>query len=254
MNARKDATAWVRVEDTSRSGTSGLSSEADLVRSRYAKRSGDAHRYSLLNTAALLAVQERQRALAALFVRLGWRDLATVHVLEVGCGTGANLLEFLRFGFAPENLQGIELLEESVDRARTVLPASVRITLGDAATVACVRPGSQDIVFQSTVFSSLLDDAFQQRLADLMWSWVRPGGGILWYDFVVNNPRNSDVRGVPVARLRRLFPSGRLQFRRVTLAPPLARLVTRVHPSLYSVLKVCPWLRTHVLAWISKPA
>jgi hypothetical protein len=107
-------------------------------------------------------------------------------------------------------------------------------------------------VYQSTVFSSLLDDAFQHQLADTMWRWVRPGGGVLWYDFTVDNPRNPDVRGVPVKRIRQLFPDGRIQVRRLTLAPPLARAVTRVHPALYSLFNACRYLRTHVLAWIEK--
>ena len=109
-------------------------------------------------------------------------------------------------------------------------------------------------MYQSTVFTSLLNDAFQQRLADRIWAWVRPGGGVLWYDFTVNNPRNPDVRGVPVARVRELFPAGRLHVRRLTLAPPIARTVTRLHPSLYPVFNMCPWLRTHVLAWVEKPS
>jgi hypothetical protein len=107
-------------------------------------------------------------------------------------------------------------------------------------------------VYQATVFSSLLDDEFQQRLASTMWRWVRPGGGVLWYDFTVNNPRNPDVRGVPLRRVRSLFPSGSLRVRRLTLAPPLARAVTRLHPSLYSAFNACPWLRTHALVWIQK--
>jgi SAM-dependent methyltransferase len=229
--------------------------ETDAVRARYARRQGDDQRYSLLNPDFLFAIQERQRALAELFVSVGWLDLAGVRLLEVGCGTGSNLLEFLRFGFRPEHLQGIELLTACVERARRELPGSVRITLGDAAGAAAsaVPEASQDIVYQSTVFSSLLDDGFQQRLADTMWRLVRPGGGILWYDFTVNNPRNPDVRGVPVARIRQLFPRGRMRVRRLTLAPPLARTVTRFHPKLYGVLNACPWLRTHVLAWIEKP-
>jgi hypothetical protein len=108
-------------------------------------------------------------------------------------------------------------------------------------------------VFVSTVFSSLLDAAFQQRLADAMWRWLRPGGAVLWYDFTVDNPRNPDVRGVPLARIRRLFPQGALQARRVTLAPPIARRVVRLHPALYTVFNTVPALRTHVLAWIAKP-
>jgi SAM-dependent methyltransferase len=229
--------------------------ETIAVRDRYARRDGDAHRYSLLNPEALLRAQERQRAIADLLVSVGFRDLSAVRLLEIGCGTGANLLEFLRFGFAPEHLQGIELLTSHVERARRVLPVGVRILHGNAADIdpATIAPESQDIVYQATVFSSLLDAGFEQRLADVMWSCVRPGGGVLWYDFTVNNPRNPDVRGVPVSRIRQLFPGGRFRVRRVTLAPPLARLVVRLHPKLYSPINSCPWLRTHVLAWIGKP-
>jgi hypothetical protein len=227
--------------------------EPSLVRERYARRTSQSH-YSLLNRSALLMVQERQRAVADVFVQLGWGDLENVRLLEVGCGWGGNLLEFLRLGFKPEHLQGIELLSDRAEAARRVLPQTVRITIGDAAAIESpVSPASQDVVYQSTVFTSLLNDAFQQRLADRMWAWVRPGGGVLWYDFTVDNPRNPDVRGVTVARIRELFPAGRLRVRRLTLAPPIARPATRVHPLLYSMLNTCPWLRTHVLAWIEKP-
>lgn len=229
--------------------------EAAAVKMRYARRPDDDRRYNPLIPAVLLSAQERQRAIANLFVNLGWLELGERRLLEVGCGTGSNLLEFLRFGFKPEHLQGIELLTASVERARRDLPAAVGITLGDAASPAAsgVPDASQDIVYQSTVFSSLLDDEFQQRLADRMWNWVRPGGGILWYDFTVNNPRNPDVRGVPVPRVRQLFPQGTMRVRRLTLAPPLARAAVGVHPSLYTALNLCPWLRTHVLVWVQKP-
>jgi SAM-dependent methyltransferase len=243
-------------EETSSALVPQEAAEAAAVKERYARRHDDDRRYSLLTPAALLATQERQRALADLFVSIGWLDLAALRLLEVGCGTGGNLLELLRFGFTPEHLQGIELLPSSAERARAVLPASLCIVCDDATgMVADAIPASSlDIVYQSTVFSSLLDDAFQQRLADTMWRWVRPGGGVLWYDFTVNNPRNRDVRGVSVPRIRKLFPEGRLRVRRLTLAPPIARAVTPLHPTLYSVFNALAYLRTHVLVWIEKPA
>ena len=226
--------------------------EADRVRQRYARRTPQDPRYSLLDPAALLAWQERQRAMLRSLAVTGHHDLASLRLLEVGSGDGANLLELLRLGFAPAHLRGIELLAERHAAARERLPASVRLTLGDA-TAEPLPPASQDIVLQATVFSSLLDDAFQQRLADAMWAAVKPGGGVLWYDFTVDNPRNRDVRGVPLQRVRQLFPGGTMQARRVTLAPPIARAVTRLHPSLYTVFNALPLLRTHVLAWIAKP-
>ena len=87
-----------------------------------------------------------------------------------------------------------------------------------------------------------------------MWRWVAPGGGVLWYDFVVDNPRNPDVRGVPLARVRQLFPQARVVSRKVTLAPPIARLLCRLHPGLYPLANALPLLRTHVLVWLEKPA
>ena len=227
----------------------------DAITRSYARRAADpglAERYSALKPDVWQSMQERQRALLRLFVRLGWTDLAQRHVLEVGCGAGANLLELLRLGFAPEHLSGAELLPERAAQARRVLPAQLRLHAGDALAMPVV-PESQDAVFVSTVFSSVLDAAMQQRLADAMWAWVKPGGGVLWYDFTFNNPRNADVRGVPLARVRALFPHARVQSERVTLAPPIARAVTRVHPGLYRLFNALPLLRTHRLAWLGKP-
>ena len=44
-----------------------------------------------------------------------------------------------------------------------------------------------------------------------------------------------------------------MRHERVTLAPPLARALCRVHPALYGFFNLLPPLRTHVLAWIEKP-
>ena len=160
------------------SAAAPASDEIGKVSARYARRAADDFRYSLLNRTALEVVQERQRGIADLFGRLGWRDLTQIRLLEVGCGSGANLLEFLRLGFAPENLQGVELLAERAEAARRMLPAAVRIELADAASTEGLSGlSSQDVVYQATVFSSLLDNAFQQRLAERMWAWTKPGGG-----------------------------------------------------------------------------
>lgn len=226
--------------------------ESRAVAERYARR-GAPDRYSLLQPDVWQTVQERQRAMLKLFARLGWHDLPRRRAIEVGCGAGGNLLELLRLGFLPEHLAGIELLPERFALARRVLPAVVPLWQGDASTLD-IEPSSRDLVLQSTVFSSLLDDGFQQRLAERMWTWVAPGGGVLWYDFTVDNPRNRDVRGVPLKRIRALFPRATLWHQRITLAPPLARLLCRVHPALYPIFNTLPPLRTHVLAWLQKPA
>jgi SAM-dependent methyltransferase len=172
-------------------------------------------------------------------------------VLEIGCGGGRNLLELILLGFKPANLVGIELLADRVRQARASLPDLVRILEGDACSMG-FADGSFDVVLQSTVFTSILDDSFQQRLANEMWRCVAPGGAVLWYDFTFNNPSNPDVRGVPVRRVAQLFPEGNMRVRRVTLAPPLSRRVCRRFPLGYQSLNLIPWLRSHVLCWIGK--
>ncbi|HSV68834.1 MAG TPA: class I SAM-dependent methyltransferase [Methylibium sp.] len=226
--------------------------EAAAVARRYARRdaAADARRYSLFDAAALQAQQERLRTVVALWRAHGWETLGGRDLLEVGCGAGGNLLDLLRLGAEPARLTGLELLPERAAAARAVLPAAARVVEGDALAAA-IAPGSQDAVLAFTVFSSLLDDAMQQRLAAAMWRWVRPGGGVLCYDFAVDNPRNADVRGVPLARLKALFPAARCRVRRVTLAPPLARTLGALHPRLPAWLNAPP-LRTHRLGWLSK--
>ncbi|MFC1628594.1 class I SAM-dependent methyltransferase [Gemmatimonadota bacterium] len=232
-------------------------SEPDLVRARYARREDQcAHlKYDALLPHSLCFRQEKERAFVRLLRRLE-RDpgaVESLRVVEIGCGSGANLLDFLRLGFRPENLLGIELLEERAREARRILPEKTAVITGDAAELV-LEDESFDICFQSTVFTSLLDQGFQEKLASRMWQLVKPGGGVLWYDFIYNNPGNPDVRGVPVGRVRQLFPHGRLTFRRITLAPPLARRVAKIHPGLYTCVNRVPFLRTHVLAWIGKTA
>lgn len=228
--------------------------EIDEVVRRYERRApaGKDARYSALRPEVWMGMQERQRALIALLSRYAPRSLDELRVIEVGCGAGGNLLELITLGFNPENLMGNELLPARVALARRNLPAACGIAAGNALDLQ-VPEDSFDIVYQSTVFTSLLDSAVRQALAARMWRWVRPGGGVLWYDFIYDNPANPDVRGVPLTEVRQLFPNGSPDIRRVTLAPPISRRACRLHPFLYHVLNVVPALRTHVLCWIAKP-
>ena len=102
------------------------------------------------------------------------------------------------------------------------------------------------------MFSSLLDEGFRDRLAQAMWRWVRPGGAVIVYDFTFDNPSNPEVRKIPLTTVRRLFPEGRISAQRITLAPPLARIVCRLDPRLYHAFNAIPLLRTHLFAWIAK--
>lgn len=227
--------------------------EPRAVTERYARRDAaqDAQRYSLYASASVLqAHQERLCAMRQLWRNHGWESLADLHITEAGCGTGGNLQDLVRLGADPTRLQGLELLPVRAAAARRQLPAAVAVLEGDALQ-ARIAPGSQQAVLAFTLFSSILDAGFRTTLARQMWQWVAPGGGVLVYDFVVDNPRNPDVEGVPLAEVRRLFPSARITSRKLTLAPPLARRLPAA--LLAPAAIVLPFARTHRLTWAVKP-
>lgn len=220
----------------------------------YADRAADAAvgaRYDPLLPVNQRVQHERDRALSGMLRRHLLVPPAQARVLEVGCGSGSNLLDLIRLGFDPANLMGNDLIDSRVEQARHRLPQAVPILAGNALDLDLDREGF-DLLYQSTVFTSILDAQVRRDLAQRMWHWTKPGGGVLWYDFVYNNPRNPNVRGVPLREVRELFPHARIHTARVTLAPPLAR---RLPATLYApVNSLCPFLRTHLLCWIGKPA
>lgn len=229
-----------------------MSKEIDKIIDNYKRRFDiPENRYSRLNPAVNLSAQERQRVLIDLLSQIGLKTLADVAVLEVGCGSGSNLLELIEFGATPAMLVGNELLVERLAVARARLPSSVQLLAGDASQLD-LPAATFDIVYQSTVFSSILDDNLQLSLAKKMWSLVKPGGGILWYDFIFNNPNNPDVRGVSVGRIKELFPFAKFKVRRVTLAPPISRRLVPLSTHLYGIFNSFPFLRTHVLCYLEK--
>lgn len=206
--------------------------------------------YDPLRPANVRIAAERQRVLVDLLRDwLGSSPLSQKDILEIGCGTGGNLLNFLSLGASPERLVGNDLLNSRLAQARVRLPSSIRLQCGDASALD-LPEASFDLVLQSVCFSSILDDELLTGLAAHAWALLRPGGAFLSYDFTVNNPRNANVRGISVAKLGSLFPEGHFTVRRVTLAPPIAR---RIWSGCYPLLNTLPFLRTHAWCLIRKP-
>jgi ubiquinone/menaquinone biosynthesis C-methylase UbiE len=227
--------------------------EIKNIKKRYERRKNiSPDYYSYLNPAIYMGEQEKERALIKWIKYAELLPLENKKLIEIGAGTGKNISEFIKLGFFPENLTANELLSERISILREKFPENVTILEGNALELNLEKE-SFDIVFQSMVFSSILNKEFKRELAERMWSWVKPGGGVLWYDFTFDNPGNKDVGGIPFKNVKILFPSGIIKKWRVTLAPPLSRIVTKAGPKAYSLFNFFPFLRTHILCWVRKP-
>jgi phospholipid N-methyltransferase len=218
-----------------------MSDLEEKIKEQYNKR---AHLNPLYNSYySMRTMHERGEKLREMLEQHNCRDKS---LLEIGAGHGGNIPMLLTSGFRKENIHLNELLAERIKAIRENFQ-EYRLFEGDFLTIDFEQ--KYDYVFQSTVFSSILDEQTRVAIANKMWDLLKPGGYVLWYDFVYNNPRNNQVRKVTANEVLRLFPNASdTEIHKITLAPPIGRRVGK----LYSLFNF-PFLRTHILALIQKP-
>jgi ubiquinone/menaquinone biosynthesis C-methylase UbiE len=228
--------------------------EAARIQREYARREAEipAGFYDLARPANYFAHCQLARRIAALLDHAGLLPLEGRKIADVGCGTGNWLLEFIQWGARPEDLFGIDLNPSRIEQARVKIPGA-RFEASDASQLS-PEAGSFDLVCQFTAFSSVLDDSMRRSMASEMIRILKPGGAIISYDLRVGNPHNSAVAPISKEAAQRLFPDCRIDVERVTLAPPLARIVAAHSWLLASFLERIPFLRSHNLMLIRKTA
>lgn len=235
--------------------------EVDRIRAEYADRErrlpGDPYAIGLPHN--LFWRQQKSRLLIKLLSEEGVPRLAGHAVLDVGCGDGHQLLEFLSWGANRSDLAGIDLLETRVARAqaqlgsREVGGSAPDLRVGDASHLPWPA-ATFDIVHQGTVFTSILDEEMRRGVAREMLRVLKPNGIVVWYDFLYNNPKNPQVRGVGEREIRTLFPGCRVRLQKLTLAPPIARRTVRLSWIGSLLLEKLGILNTHYLGIIRKVA
>jgi ubiquinone/menaquinone biosynthesis C-methylase UbiE len=236
--------------------------EVQRISEEYRRRARDipAGAYSLTEPVNLFFTQQRARHALALLRRLRVFPLRDKHILEIGCGGGGWLPDLESWGARRGNLAGIDLDDARVATARrrlsglrdaqgNLLAPGADIRLGDASDLPW-PDASFDLVLQSTVFTSILDEGMKRAVAGEMLRVLKPRGIILWYDFFYNNPRNPHVRGVGKREIQSLFPNCLVSLRRITLAPPIAKRIVSFTWLGALVLEKLYLLNTHYLGSI----
>ncbi|ASW56890.1 class I SAM-dependent methyltransferase [Plantactinospora sp. KBS50] len=212
--------------------------------------------YSDLDPCYLQRVQGVERMfLRALDVAgLGAR-LERLRVLDFGCGNARWLGRWLAWGADPTRLSGADVREPAIRRGQQYFPeADLRTYDGQRLPWAS---GSFDVVYQFLAMSSMVDREYRVAAAREMLRVLRPGGLLVWYDMAVGNPRNPNVRGLPLREVRDYFqPLRPVLARRLSLAPPLSRMLTaRSWAAARFVETTLPFSRTHLFAaFVTEPA
>lgn len=226
--------------------------EIKRIKQAYAKRDNLKYRdiYSYYNTSALFIYQEREKAILKALSQNGFQNLSQKRVLDIGCGYGGMLREFIKYGAVPENCCGIDILPERIEQASR-LSLGMELRCENAANISYDND-SFDIVLCFTVFSSIIDQEMKQSIAKEIVRVQSPKGLVLWYDYHMNNPKNPDVKGVTKKEIHELFPDCEIKLKRIIPAPPLLRLIAPYSLILCYLLQKIIILNTHYLGTIRK--
>src|SRR5438093_4734827 len=101
-------------------------------------------------------------------------DVTTARVLDLGAGGGSDCDRFRRLGFNPDRIIAVDLLGEFAQGARTSY-AWLSSVQADASRLP-FRGGSFDLVYQSTMVSSVLDAAWRKQILEEVRRVLAPKG------------------------------------------------------------------------------
>jgi SAM-dependent methyltransferase len=170
-----------------------------------------------------------------LAVRAMTHDPATARVLDVGCGTGGDLFAFIRLGYRPGNITGVDILPERIAQA-TDIHAHAHFIEGDASRLG-MPDGIFDLVFESTMFATLPDNALRAAIAQEMIRVCNPGGYLFLIDWRTPKPGDRHYKALSRRELCTLFGVGHrtqlVGMFRGALVPPIGRFLSTHVPSCY---------------------
>jgi len=172
-------------------------------------------------------------------------DPAVAKILDIGCGNGSSLLPYLRIGFTPHNLHGVDIRAEQVRCAQSKFP-SLQLQHADASRLP-FPDGAFDIVQESMIFLQMTDDDLSQRIAREMLRVAKRGGHIVLTDWRYSKAGTSEFKALNRNRIARLFHEGSEtavdEVYPGALIPPLGRFLSKNFSSLYFVVRrVFPFL------------
>jgi len=166
-------------------------------------------------------------------------------VLDVGCGSGANVFQFLRLNYQIENITGVDVNDERLAIAQRIYP-NAHFILGDASKMQ-FEDNTFDLVYESGMFATLPDDTLCKSIADEMIRVCKVGGYILLIDWRIPKPNNPNYNALTKKKLVKFFNVGHqtklITMEKGALIPPIGRFLSKNIPSIYFlVCRIFPFL------------
>lgn len=161
--------------------------------------------------------------------RIGFRAGQTV--VDIGGGSGGSLVPFMELGCPADTLTSVDSYAPNAEAGRRRFPG-VTFHNCDGGSTPLPR-ASADVVFASTVFCPILDDAIACRIGQEMRRIVKPSGHILVRDWSIGDPRKRNFRAMTGARVEAVFGVRPFFAERGALPPPIGRTLSKWAPWAY---------------------
>jgi len=195
-------------------------------------------------------LNSKEKQLAKLLYKFYSKDVSNLKALDMGFGNGIDLLTLIKYGFNVKNLYGTEILEERFKKVCEIIP-NANLKLIDGFYLP-FEDNSMDLIIQSTVFSSILNEDARKNLANEMLRVLSPNGKIFSYDIRFPNPWNKNVIKLDKKEIKSLFKNCKISFYPTTLNPIFARKLAYFSLIFCEIFSFLPLLRSHYLSVIQK--
>ena len=215
-------------------------------------RRQESYEFPCLRPGYMMQFHEVERAFLREVARNTEGSLHGLKILDIGCGSGGWLREFIKWGAEPESLYGIDAIEDRVANARRLTPAGVTLICASAANLE-FDDESFDLIMMFECLCMMTDETVRARMASEALRVLKPSGTVLFYDFRYRRPGLGDVcRPLGIVDIKRLFPACRYHLKSVHPFPPLSRKLAALTPSAWNLLNIFPPLRTSYVGSIRK--
>ena len=223
-------------------------SEEERIKKYYAWREQNVQIWKNINLASLLICQQLEYKIVK-FLNKTNLDLKKSKILDIGCGKGWYLREFVQYGMLPKNCFGIDLINQRISEAQQLSP-NMNFVCGNAEKIE-FPDESFDLVSQFTCFSSILDMEMRKNIAIEIKRVLKPKGWIIWYD-MNGNLKRDNYQGISIVGIKKLFSLGDGSFHKVTLHGRLAEILLKFCPAVAALIQEMKIFNNCVLAFIQK--